>query len=224
MIESSPLSVSVIFKEAFKQTKGNFIVFLPILILLFLAINLFFTKYLTDIDFSSPEALNQFQGHTYLITIVTLLATPIEVGLMLMGVRASRGFKIKTTNILAIFSDSARIVILGLFAFVAVQIGMTLLILPGIFILMMTSMAQPLMCDFRLTMIEAVKRSWMTCYKELPFIISFYLALFAIIVASFFTYGLALIFTIPFYMNAKGILYCQLYDEPTQNDSDILAS
>ncbi len=222
MINSSPLTLSSIFKQAFELTKGNFLAFLPILVLILLAFNLFSIQYLSDINFEEPDFLLHLQDKTYLITIITLLATPIEVGLMLMGVRAARGFSIKSTNLFAIFPDSARIVILALFAFVAVQIGMALFILPGLFLLMMTSMAQPLMCDFRLSMVEAVKRSCIICYENFGLVINFYMILFAIIIASFFTFGIALIFTIPFYLNAKGVLYCQLFDKQSEKNDEEL--
>lgn len=218
MLESSPLTLSFIFKSAFNLTKKNFLAYLPILVLILLAFNFFSMQYLSDINFEDPDLLLHLQDKTYLITVITLLATPIEIGLMLMGVRAARGFTIKSTNLMAIFPDSARIVILALFAFVAVQIGMALFIIPGLFILMMTSMAQPLMCDFRLSMIEAVRRSFKVCYSNLGLVINFYIILFAIIVASFFTFGIALIVTIPFYLNAKGVLYCQLFDKKSEED------
>lgn len=133
-----------------------------------------------------------------------------------MGVKASRGLGVRTIDILAIFPDSAKIVILAFILSVLVQIGFSFLILPGIFLLMVTSMAQPLMCDYRLSMIEAVKRSCKVCYKNIGIIIPFYLVLSLLILASFFTFGIALILTIPFYLNAKGVLYCHLFDNKSE--------
>ena len=214
-----------VFKKAFSQTKGNVFKFLPILIIVLLGVNYLVLQIFSDIDTeallldmqSNPNALEPFQNTVYLFALISLLLTPIEVGLMLMGVKASRGLTIRSTDIFAIFSDSAKIVILAFVLSVFTQIGFSLLILPGIFLLMMTSMAQPLMCDYRLSMVEAVKRSFKICYQHIGLVIPFYLVLCLLIIASFFTFGIALIVTIPFYLNAKGVLYCHLFDTPSNN-------
>jgi len=217
--------LTTVFKTAFTQTKGNFFKFLPILIIVLFSVNYLVLQIFSDIDFdalmldmqTNPDALEPFQEKIYLFALISLLTTPIEIGLMLMGVKASRGLNVRSIDILAIFPDSAKIVILAFIMSVLVQIGFSFLVLPGIFLLMMTSMTQPLMCDYRLSMIEAVKRSFKVCYKNIGIIIPFYLVLFLLILASFFTFGLALIFTIPFYLNAKGVLYCHLFDKKSDN-------
>jgi len=221
MTQPAPNILTTIFKTAFTQTKGNFLKFLPILIIVLFGVNYLILQIFSDIDLNAllldmennPDALEPFQDKIYLFALVSLLTTPIEVGLMLMGVKASRGLSIRSSDIFAIFPDSAKIVILAFVLSVLVQIGFSFFILPGIFLLMMTSMAQSLMCDYRLSMIEAVKRSFKVCYKHLGIVVPFYLVLCILIIASFLTFGLALILTIPFYLNAKGVLYCHLFDK-----------
>jgi len=212
MTSSASLSLSLILQSAFNQTKKNFIAFLPLIVIVLLAVNVAVVKFVGDIDLSDEASLIVLQEKANMVTIISLLFTPIEIGFMLMGVKASRGLSIKSTDIFAILPDSAKIVILAIIAFIFVQIGMALFVLPGIFLLMMVSMAQPLMCDFRLSMIDSVKKSITTCYKHVGLVIQLYVILFTLILLSFFTYGIALIFTIPFYVNAKGILYCALFD------------
>lgn len=212
MTASANLSLSTLLKSAFEQTKKNFVAFIPLIVLVLLTVNIAAIKYLGDIDLSDEASLVQLREKANIVTIVTLLFTPIEIGFMLMGVKAARGLSIKSTDIFAIFPDSAKIVILAIISFIFVQLGMVLFVFPGIFLLMMISMAQPLMCDYRLTMVEAVKKSMKTCYQHAGLVIQLYIILFTLILLSFFTYGLALIFTIPFYVNAKGLLYCALFD------------
>lgn len=231
MTEPASSTLTSIFKTAFAQTKGNFFKFLPILIIVLFVVNYLALQIFSDIDFNTldlennPNALEGFQNEIYLLALISLLTTPIEVGLMLMGVKASRGLVIRSTDILAIFSDSAKVVILAFILSIFVQIGFSFLILPGIFLLMMTSMAQLLMCDYRLSMVESVKRSFKISYQHIGIIIPFYLVLCLLIIASFFTFGIALIFTIPFYLNAKGVLYCHLFDKtPEQSDTQTLES
>lgn len=212
MNTSQPLHLSDILTKAFTQTKQNFVAFLPLILIVLVAVNYTATSYLAELDLTSEAGLAQLQSKANMVTIISLLLTPIEVGFMLMGVKAARGLSLKPTDIIAILPDSAKIVILAIISFILVQAGMMLLILPGLFLLVMLSMAQPLMCDYRLPMIEAIKRSAKGCYQHTGLVIQMYLILFILIVLSFFTFGIGLIFTIPFYVNAKGILYCQLYD------------
>jgi len=218
MLSSPSLSLSSILQSAFNQTKNNFVAFLPLIVVVLLAVNLAVVKFVGDIDLSDEASLIELQKKANMVTIISLLFTPIEIGFMLMGVKASRGLTLRSTDIFAILPDSAKIVILAIISFIFVQIGMALFILPGIFLLMMISMAQPLMCDYRLTMVEAVKKSILTCYQHVGLIIQLYVILFTLILLSFFTYGIALIFTIPFYVNAKGQLYCALFDSNDKTD------
>lgn len=213
-MNSSPsISLSNIFKQAFEQTKSNFIAFLPLIVTIILIATYAANTYIGEIDLSDETALAALQQKANMVTLISVLLTPIEIGFMLMGVKASRGLALKATDIFAIIPASPKIIILAILSFVVVQFGMALLILPGLFLLAMLSMAQPLMVDYRLPMTEAVKQSVKKCYEHAGIAIQMYTILFILIVASFFTFGIALILTIPFYVNAKGILYCELFDK-----------
>ena len=213
-MNSSPsISLSNIFKQAFEQTKSNFIAFLPLIVTIILIATYAANTYIGEIDLSDETALAALQQKANMVALISVLLTPVEIGFMLMGVKASRGLALKATDILAIIPASPKIIILAILSFVVVQLGMALLILPGLFLLAMLSMAQPLMVDYRLPMTEAVKQSVKKCYEHAGIVIQMYTILFILIVASFFTFGIALILTIPFYVNAKGILYCELFDK-----------
>jgi len=213
-MNSSPsISLSSIFSQAFEQTKRNFVAFLPLIVTIILIATYAANTYIGEIDLSDETALAALQQKANMVTLISVLLTPIEIGFMLMGVKASRGLDLKATDIFAIIPSSPKIIILAILSFFVVQLGMSLFILPGLFLLAMLSMAQPLMVDYRLSMVEAVKQSLKKCYEHAGIVIQMYTLLFILIVASFFTFGIALILTIPFYVNAKGILYCELFDK-----------
>ena len=214
-MNSSPsISLSNIFKQAFEQTKTNLNAFLPLLLTLLLIVVYAANTYIGEIDLSDEAAFGEFQHKANIAGLIGLVLTPIEIGFMLMGVKASRGLTLRTIDIFAIIPDSPKIIILALLSFVVIQLGLALLVLPGLFLMAMLSMAQPLMVDYRLTMIEAVKRSVRKCYYHAGLVVQMYAVLIIIIiVTSIFTYGIALLLTIPFYVNAKGILYCELFDK-----------
>ncbi|MCG7531570.1 hypothetical protein MHM98_09485 [Psychrobium sp. MM17-31] len=213
MSQQSTIKLSEIFSQAFKQTKSNFIAFLPLIVAIIVIATYAANTYIGDIDLTDPAALEALQHKANMVTLVSVLLTPIEIGFMLMGVKASRGLTLNTSDIFKILPDAPKIIILAIISFIFVQIGMALLILPGLFLLAMISMAQPLMVDYRLPMLEAVKQSMKKCYEHAGLVLQMYTFLFILIIASFFTFGIALILTIPFYVNAKGILYCHFFDK-----------
>lgn len=221
MKSNASLSLNAIFSQAFTLTKSNFFAFMPLILGILVIASFAANHYIGDIDIHSEAGLSQLQQKANMVTLVSVLLTPIEIGFMLMGVKAARGLPLRSSDILAILPDSPKIVILAIISFIFVQLGMALFIIPGLFLLAMISMAQPLMVDYRLSMVEAVKRSMLTCYQHAGLVIQMFTLLFILILLSFFTFGIALLLTIPFYVNAKGILYCQLFDnEPTAQSQE----
>lgn len=221
MKSNAPLSLNAIFSQAFSLTKSNFFAFMPLILGILVIASFAANHYIGVIDIHSEAGILKLQQKANVLIIVSIILTPIEIGFMLMGVKAARGLPLRSSDILAILPDSPKIIILGAISYVFTQLGMALFIIPGLFLLAMISMAQPLMVDYRLSMVEAVKRSMLTCYQHAGLVIQMFTLLFILILLSFFTFGIALLLTIPFYVNAKGILYCQLFDnEPTAQSQE----
>lgn len=212
MSQQSSIKLSEIFSQAFEQTKSNLLAFLPLIVAIIIIATYAANIYIGDLDLTDPAALEILQHKANMVALVSILLTPIEVGFMLMGVKAARGLKLNWSDIFKILPDAPKIIVLAILSFVAVQIGM-ILILPGLLLLALISMAQPLMVDYRVPMFEAVKQSIQKCWGHAGLVLQMYTFLFILIFASFFTFGIALLVTIPFYVNAKGILYCHFFDK-----------
>lgn len=206
-----PLSV---LKEGITLTKTNFLVYLPLLALAMLCIygaNEALMSYFLQ---QNPEATT-LDLITKSSAIIGLLLSPLEVGIMLMGLSAARGEKIKVSDIRYILPYSAKIIILAMLTMLLVQVGFMLLILPGLFLMVVLSMAPMLMCDKKQSMFVALKTSAQTLSKQWFMIFLVYIWLIVAIFLSFYTMGVALILTLPFYVNVKGIMYYRLFDSET---------
>lgn len=211
MTQQQKLTPLSILKEGIKLTKLNFLVYLPLLAITMLCIY-FANEALMEVFLERDPEATKLDLITKSSAIIGLLLSPVEVGLMLMGLSAARGENIKFSDIKYVFPHSAKIIILAMLTMVLVQIGFMLLIFPGIFLMVVLSMAPMLMCDQNKNMFVALKVSAQTLSKQWFMIFLVYIWLIIAIFLSFYTMGVALIVTLPFYLNVKGILYHQLFD------------
>jgi len=215
MTQPTRLSALAILKDGIKLTKTNFLVYLPLIALSMLVIYFANQALMEWLQARSPEA-SLLDIITKSSAVIGLLLTPIKVGLMLMGLSAARGETIKFSDIKFIAPQSAKLIVLAMVIMLLVQIGFMLLILPGIFLMVVLSMAPMLMCDRNISMFRAVKLSAQTLSKQWFMLLLVYIWLIIAILLSFYTMGVALIITLPFYMNVKGLLYQQLFDMQSQ--------
>lgn len=152
--------------------------------------------------------------------IIGLLFSPIEVAIMMLGVKVARNQPIRLINLFDYLAKSPMIILVAIITSAAVQLGM-LVILPGVFLIVSLSMAQLLLCDKNYSMIKAitesvrvVTRHWFSC-------LAVYLMLIGLILLSFATMGIALLVTIPLYVCIKGLMYQLLF--PTSENITTVA-
>jgi len=200
-----------ILKDGLRLTKANFLTYLPLLLIITVLVyagNEGLTSLMLE---RNPEAtlLDQL---TMTSLIFGLLLSPVEVGLMLIGLSAARGERIKIADLRHILPHSAKIIVITIITMALVQAGFMLLFFPGIFLTVVLSMAPMLMCDKKLSMVQALKMSAQAASKQWFMLFLVYLWLVVAILLSFYTMGFALIFTLPLYLNVKGLLYQQLFD------------
>jgi len=211
MKQQISLSPRTVFKTAFNLTKKNFLAYLPILIISVLLIYLANDLLIGLLQARSPDA-SMLDLLTKSSAVIGLLLTPLEIGLMLMGLKAARGEDIKASDIMMVLPHSAKVIVLAMLTMALVQLGFMLLILPGLFLMVILSMAPMLMCERKLNMLAALKCSAQVLSKQWFILFVIYMMLFILIILSLLTQGIALIVTLPFYVNVKGVIYCQLFD------------
>ncbi len=141
-----------------------------------------------------------------------LIVAPLSAGLSLMGVNIARGNRIKTSDVFRYLSWVLPLALAQLLVTILVQIGLTVLILPGLYLFVATTFTLPLIADKKLGVLQAIITS---CKAVNQFILSF-IVLFVIFLVLFllsiFTFGLAFLVIMPLYFVVTGMLYTTLFD------------
>lgn len=152
-----------------------------------------------------------FFEHQSIIEIVgVFLLAPLITGLYMMGVNHARGLK---TSVFSIFNYVSLIFVLALTQLInsiLVQLGVALLLIPGIYFWMATSFSLMLVADKSLTPLRAIILS---CKVFNAYWLHL-LAIFGIVILLFLTapltFGFSLLWVIPFYFSLMGLLYEEL--------------
>lgn len=198
--------------QGVQLTKQNFLAFLPLLVIALAGIFLVNSVLMDVLLQQNPDA-TMIDLLTKTSAVLGLIIAPVEVGIMLMGLSAARGEKIKFSDIKYILPYSPKIIILAIITMFLVQLGLLLFVIPGLFLMVVLSMAPMIMCDQKLGMTESLKISAQTLSKHWFSLFIVYIWLIIAIILSFYTMGIALILTLPLYVNVKGLMYRQLFDK-----------
>jgi len=210
----SKLQPPLLLKRGWTVVRSNYRVFIPSIILAFAfvyGIHVQLIEYLRQGSPETPELELILQSSA----VIGLLFAPIEVALMMMGVKAARNQPVSFSNILDHVAKAPMIILVTIISTGAIQIGM-ILVIPGIFLLVALSMAQLLLCDKNYSMIQAIKVSVQTVTKHWFQCFTVYLLLTTFIILSFIAAGIPLLITIPLYLCVKGEMYLRLFDDIAQ--------
>ena len=170
--------------------------------------------------FFTIEDMSQLSSSQQGIIDIALIfvVAPLTAGISVMGVRAARFQQVKALDI---FNYMPLVIVLALaqllISFI-VQIGLIFLLLPGIYVLLATMFALPLIADKKLGIFDAILQS---CKMVNKFILSFivlFSAFFVLFLLSLLTFGFALLFVMPLYFVTLGVIYVVLFDEDSPSD------
>lgn len=143
--------------------------------------------------------------------LLIVFSTPIIVAMLLIGMFHSVGIKPTFIALLKHAMGSALVILLALMVAALTDVGMRLLILPGIYLSMGTGFSLMLLVDKKLAPSQAILQSIKVFNKYwAPLAIFYIVSLFAFIMGMF-SFGVAYIWLIPFYINFKGVLYRELF-------------
>lgn len=149
-----------------------------------------------------------------------LITVPFVAALVMLGVNQSRG-KIATMAALTQYLPQTLLLALtAIISGIVVQLGLLLFILPGLYLLVATGFAVPLVLDKGLSPMQAVIISIRVVNQQWKAFVKLYLILTLLtFFLSLITFGIALIWLMPLYYNAKGILYRDIFTEAGNNTS-----
>ena len=166
--------------------------------------------HLLGLDMTSIESM-QSSNAGLLDILMLILMTPLIVGFRMLGVKLASDQKASTNELFQYFSLVLILVTANLIISLLMQIGLNFLILPGLYIYMVTQFTVVLIADKRLGLLQSLMLSAKVVNRYLwPFS-----ALFLIFVLMFvlviFTMGLAILWVGPVYSLVMGRLYADLY-------------
>ncbi|ALS98508.1 hypothetical protein [Lacimicrobium alkaliphilum] len=147
----------------------------------------------------------------YVELLITLITAPLITGLLMMGVNHSIGGVSRPSHL---FHFVPRTLVLGLATLMVsllVNLGLMLLVVPGLYLMIACSFTLPLIVEKGLSPWRAIYTSVRVVSHKWPQFVMLYLlfaVLFMLVVA---TLGIALIWVGPLYYNVKGVLYRDIF-------------
>lgn len=204
------LNIKKVLTEAWQHNKHDKGILL-LGIFLTVAISLAAISLSTPISSLEQLMLAQQQMNPFLALLVTIFITPIMAGLNMIGVRKSLGAPVQINDL---FKYVPSILLLGvteLAVGLAVNLGLTLLIIPGIYLLIATVFAIPLVSEKRATPLKAIWISIRAVNHKLPQFVLLFLIIIGLMLLCVITMGIAYIWVGPFYFNLKGVIYRNLF-------------
>ncbi len=127
-----------------------------------------------------------------------------------MGVNQARGIKTTVFTIFQYFPLLFLVALTQLVTSILVQLGLVLLLLPGIYFYVASSFALMLVADRKMTPISAIIlscRVFNAYWTQISAIFGVFVLLFASVPL---TLGFSLIWVLPFYFSMMGLLYQEL--------------
>lgn len=203
-------------KEGWEITlKDKFSMLLGMLVVFFIAILVMaFAQVWSDmnsLDFNDPT-FNLWRQ-----IILMVLVSPFLAGMMMMGINASIGGKNELTNVFRFLHRTMSIIVTSLMVMAIVQLGMFLFLLPGLYLMVATGFAIPLMLDKGALPTRAIFMSIRVVNFQLFKFLKLYAVFFLLMLLVIVTLGLAIIWVAPFYYNVKGLLYRDIFGVGTEH-------
>lgn len=159
--------------------------------------------------------------------IVTLVVYPFLVGVEMMGVLHAVGVKTQVKLVFAFLKRGSWVAICALFSSTLVTIGLSLFIIPGIFLGVALTLVLPLVVEKRMSplkaiilSIQATRHQWFQIFAlYLVIVLSMVIAFLPLALSANSSFGIvgvvifffALSYIAPLFYNVKGILYREIF-------------
>jgi hypothetical protein len=143
--------------------------------------------------------------------VISAVIGPLAAGLFMLGVKRAVGEPITAFSILGYYNKVVPIFVTMLLQTLLILVGFVLLILPGIYLSIAYYLALPLVVDKNLGPWEALEASRKAIGKRWFGVFGLMIVVGLINVATVFTLGIGLIWTIPLSIIAIGILYRNVF-------------
>lgn len=210
LIGETILDLSACAKEGWTLSKQHFYSILQggLFTLGMILLLLMLIGHFVSIDDLQKPSVSLSFGLNLLFTLIT---TPLITALMMMGISHSIGLKTTFIGLVKQLAASAMLIFCALMLGALVNLGIALYILPGIYLAMSTGFALVLLVEKKYRPSQAILMSMRVFNRYWMPLSQFYIVSFVLFIAGLFTFGIALIWLVPWYLHTKGVLYRTLF-------------
>jgi len=202
------LTIGGVFSEAKSKlngSKGPAWVAIALSMVAFVAIN-FSLKFVLGL-----LPLPAFFSSIVLQAIVTLLTTPITVGVMLVGVKLAADVRASGSSIFSYFDMMLNLFLQTLLIYLIVFIGILLLVLPGIYLAFAYMYAGSLVVEKKMGIWEAMEASRRAVTHSWFKLFFVWIIIMVLIIISAIPLLIGLIWTLPLSLLCFGVVYKTLF-------------
>lgn len=144
------------------------------------------------------------------LAIIFVMA-PLQTGLIMLGINSAAGRKITPVQVFNFYPMTFVLALNQLIVSIFVEVGLALMIVPGLYIFIATSFSLPLLAEKRLTVTSALLLSARVVNRYFLMILALFGFFLVLFVIAFFTFGFALIYVLPLYFATLGVVYADLF-------------
>ena len=207
--------IKALLSKAASLTKSNFGTLLQgslVLFLTFVVLGVFAQQYITVHD----DGTYTFEHQSIIEIAAICIVAPLLTGLYMIGVTQARGLKTSVFTIFQYFPLLFLLALTQLVNSILVQLGLVLLLLPGIYFYIASSFALMLVADRKMTPISAIILSCRVFNAYWSQIAAVFVVFTLLFITAPLTLGFSLIWVLPFYFSMMGLLYQELIGEQGQ--------
>ncbi|GGW88723.1 stress protein [Alteromonas halophila] len=203
-------NIKSVLGRANTQLKQHFAAMLQASVILFVVLVGLSLILATAFDITEPEGITPTQRVLFQIAGVLVMA-PLQTGLYMMGSYAARGNDVRGFHVFTFLPQVLVLALAQLLASMLTQLGLGLLIIPGVYLWVATVFTLPLVADKGLRPLSALIVSIKTVNRHIGHMLALMGILLLLFATAIPTYGLSLIWVLPFYFSTIGLLYNDLF-------------
>jgi len=208
-------SIGDLISEAWQRTKGTkgiiiggFIVFYVALFVAMTVLGFVFGL----VGLGSEENIGLMMiGQLIISVLASALAYPFLAGINMIGIRRAADQPVAFGEMFSHFGRTMPLVITAIVMMLLVYIGMILLIIPGLYLSVAYMLAIPLVVERGLSPWQALEASRKAITQHWFKVFGLFLLLGLIMTLSMIPLGIGLIWTIPLFVVAMGVLYRTIF-------------
>lgn len=207
-------TISDLLSEAWQRVKGTkgiiiggFLVFYAVLLAASFLIGGFFG--LLGVVSDSP--MLAVVAELVIGILASALAYPFMAGINMIGIRRAADQSISFNDIFSHFGRTVPLVITAIISMLLIYLGMFLLIIPGLYLAIAYMLAIPLVVERGLTPWQALEASRKAITQHWFKVFGLFLLLGLITLVSAIPLGIGLVWTIPLFVIAMGVLYRTIF-------------